>query len=1100
MKTMTAVMGMATVLSLTGMGLRAGDGAWTGTGSGALTYWDEANWLDGQIASGAGYSAYFTNALNPKIVLTNDVTLGYMQVHWPVAAGEVTFEGGSLTFQDGTRAIRTDNRKISFRTVLRGSGGLTKTGNNLFYPYRKSEMTGTFNVNEGTLGLDFRQDADSTNALALNHLQPDGLNFGGFGGQVRIGGRPSVASDKTGVFTLDTGSRRTVRVSGDSAANLSAGQLVTAAAGVLPAGTFLRTIYDNDTIELSAAPLTGGDQSLTFKAKNFTTVQQFNTVRTDASGSFFISKYGDDTILRIRELTGGARLTGDGNATAEIQNTRTFGGVITLTNTLTIALTDQRAIPTGPATNTAFHVDASATNTMVLVASGSDLLVKQWNDKYNTTIPSNPSQIRWAVSDTRGASKPKLVLNALNGLPVIDFGPAGSGKGFVWTDAAMQIQTVFWVLGSQEGGGLLLGSKDNNPLSFDRGGNVILGGGDPGIYTEPHTINDPILGSPMTGQAWINGQAVDMLYSGLSGGYDLVSYRTSAGSPRSASGFAMRNTISAYPKRSGGQILAEVIIYDRLLTDEEVRDTEAYLYKKWFGKALPGYGSPKLNTLQINGGNTVKQLGNEAVEVDSLSVLGGGTVQVSAGSDVAVKNAAVQGSVALAGGTFRMSARETPLTPAPQAALHLDAATNLTLSGSEVARWDDCGGGSRYAFSYSGFRPSVVPAALNGLPVVDFGAIGSKKFLAWDTNVVIRSLFLVMNLRSSYSAPIGTYLPMFVTKSHFTRFGTPFIWNPTGQSTIRTGACYLDGLRVNPGAFPMTHNSFVLLGQVLEGSSIANAFACEAYLYTDPENRANRTGGMQLAEVLIYERKLSERESLDTQAYLNWKWFGRTSAGYAAPGGSVALNTLTATASSSLVIDGDAPVALGAVSGAGDVLLESSAPVILSSVAALSGGLRFTNTVASFTASQTLSSLAILGASGVSVADGATLTVNALAGNGTLTTSGEGTLALHAVSGFSGNLALTGGTLSVSAGNALAVGTLSATGTGAFLLDFSGSEPAAGIYTLIAFDSMDGQSQSNLLSGWSLTGVPPKFKGTVMIRDNTVLANLAARGTLIQLR
>ena len=134
MKTMTAVMGIATVLSLTGMSLRAGDGAWTGTGSGALTYWDEANWLDGQIASGAGYSAYFTNALNPKIVLTNDVTLGYMQVHWPVAAGEVTFEGGSLTFQDGARAIRADNRKVNFRTVLRGSGGLTKIGNQSFYP------------------------------------------------------------------------------------------------------------------------------------------------------------------------------------------------------------------------------------------------------------------------------------------------------------------------------------------------------------------------------------------------------------------------------------------------------------------------------------------------------------------------------------------------------------------------------------------------------------------------------------------------------------------------------------------------------------------------------------------------------------------------------------------------------------------------------------------------------------------------------------------------------------------------------------------------------------------------------------------------------
>lgn len=1106
MKTMTAVMGIATLLSQTGMSLRAGDGAWTGTGSGTLTYWDEANWLDGQIANGAGYSAYFTNALNPKIVLTNDVTLGYLQMYWPVAAGALTFEGGSLAFEGGSLTLRNDNRSLVFRTVLRGSGGLTKTGNQSFYPYRKSEMTGTFKLSGGTLGLDFRQDADSTNALALNHLQPDGLLFVGFGGQVRIGGRPSVAADKTGVFTLDTGSRRTVRVSGESAANLSAGQVVTAAAGVLPEGTFLRTIYDNDTIELSAAPLTGGDQSLTFKAATFTTVQEFNLLQTGVSGSLYVGAGAGSgtTTARIGELAGGYGLTGDGTATMEIQNTRDFGGVLSLTNSLTLALADQRAIPAAPATNAAFHVDASASGTLTTSQSGNNTLISKWQDKNGTRTTDN-SNVRWAQSSGRtGLLPPFLIQNALNGLPVVDFGAAGSCRGLIWNDNIGGIRTVFIVVGSQAGGGLLLGNKDNNTCSFERGMDVYASKGawETKVYTTPLTKNHALLwDKTYNNSAWLNGQPADFQYSGLSGDYDLFSFMwnqdTTGGS---ASGFAIRGGMVApyFPERSGGQRLAEVILYQRALTDQERRDTEAYLYYKWFNKALAGYGAPKINTLRAQGGNALEQKGTNAIEVDTLNLLASASLTVKAGTQVNVKNAALPGRVTLAGGKLTFGSWSTPLAPSPQAALHLDAATNLTLSGSEITRWDDCDGGSRHAFSYDGFRPSVVPNALNGRPVVDFGAIGSKKFLAWDTNVVIRSLFLVMNLRDYNSAPLGTYQPMMPAKSHFTRQGAQ-IWNPNNPVTVKSGACYLDGLRVNPTAFNMTYNSFVLLGQVMEGSSIANAFACEAYLYTDPENRANRTGGMQLAEVLIYERKLSERESLDTQAYLNWKWFGRTSAGYAAPGGSVSLNTLIATASSALVIDGDAPVVLGSVSGAGDVLLESSAPVILASVADLAGGLKFTNTVASFTASQTLSSLAVLGASGVSVADGATLAVNTLTGSGTLTTSGEGTLALHAVSNFSGDLALTGGTLSVSVGNALDVGKLSAEGTGAFQLDFNGSEPSAGATPLITFDSLDGQSQSALLSGWQLTGVPSKFKGTVLIRDSTVLANLAALGTVFQL-
>jgi hypothetical protein len=918
-------MGIAILSSLAGTRLCAEDGAWIGTGTEALHYGDAANWLDGRIADGAGSSAYFTNALNPKIVLTNEVSLGRLLVGPPASGATVTFEGGGLTLAGGGLTVQAQTRRVDFRTVLRGSGGFTKTGNAPFYPYRRSEMTGPVKVTGNIIGLDFRQDADSTNALAVNHLQPDGLVLEGGGVQVRVGGRPSRASDQNGVFALEAGNRRATRVSGVSVGALSAGQRIAAAAGVLPEGAFLKTVLDDSTFELSDAPLTTGNEPLTFKTAAFTTLQTFNTLRTAYHGSLYAG--GDATTVRIGELLGGYSFTGDGDATLEIQNTRDFGGVLAVTNTLTLALADQRPIPGGPATNAAFHVDASAAATLTeLTQSGGDTLVGNWADK-NGTLTTAGTDVRRAVSGTHrrpGLNLPRLLPDAVNGLPVVDFGAAGSSRGMIWNETPLGgIRTVFMVVGSQGGGGILLGAKDNLTCSFERGMDVYASKGDYTTrqYRTPLTKDHALfwdLAAPPANRAWINGQEVTHQYSGLSGEYDLVSFvwnQNETGG--SASAFAWRgiNASTAHLDRSGGQRLAEVILYQRVLTDEERRDTEAYLYQKWFGKTLPGYGAPKISTLQVNGANTVKQTGDGAIEVDVLTLPHSAALTIPAGSAVAVENAAVSGRVALAGSTLSLSAHTTPLAPAPLPALHLDATTNVTLSGDEVARWDDRAGGPHHAFSHSGFGPTVVPNALNGLPVVDFGAIGSKKFLAWDTNIVIRSLFLVMNLRSSLSAPIGTCQPMFGARSPFTRLGTTFVWNPDGDNpTVRTGICHLNGLRIHPGMYPMTLGSFALLGQVLEGSSLANAFACEAYLITDPENRANRTGGMQLAEVLIYDRKLSERESLDTQAYLNWKWFGRASAGYAPPGGAVNLGAVTVSGSGSLTLAGDAPTAFGALS------------------------------------------------------------------------------------------------------------------------------------------------------------------------------------------
>jgi hypothetical protein len=47
---------------------------------------------------------------------------------------------------------------------------------------------------------------------------------------------------------------------------------------------------------------------------------------------------------------------------------------------------------------------------------------------------------------------------------------------------------------------------------------------------------------------------------------------------------------------------------------------------------------------------------------------------------------------------------------------------------------------------------------------------------------------------------------------------------------------------------------------------------------------------------------------------------------------------------------------------------------------------------------------------------------------------------------------------------------------------------------------MDATSADTLLADWSLTDVPPKFKSSLQIRNNQVVAVLSSLGTSLQIR
>lgn len=256
---------------------------------------------------------------------------------------------------------------------------------------------------------------------------------------------------------------------------------------------------------------------------------------------------------------------------------------------------------------------------------------------------------------------PVWTANALNGLPVLDFGRMaehdveGDDRMMAFSPACTEIRTVFWVIGSKNGGGFLLGDSrvlDGTKRHFHRGGNF-------------RTADAPLWGGTgldkgvvRAGETWVNGVAVDGTKTGLSGAYDLVGWRISetddaagksAGATWLASCYAADK--NANYRLNGGQELGELLIYTNRLTDAERDAATAYLARKWFpqtaaaqtvlafgtvmlegdGAAFRATAPTHLERLVVRSGCTFTDLGN--LTVDELVFEEGATLRVVYGVD-----------------------------------------------------------------------------------------------------------------------------------------------------------------------------------------------------------------------------------------------------------------------------------------------------------------------------------------------------------------------------------------------------------------------------------------------------------------------------------
>lgn len=201
--------------------------------------------------------------------------------------------------------------------------------------------------------------------------------------------------------------------------------------------------------------------------------------------------------------------------------------------------------------------------------------------------------------------------------------------------------------------------------------------------------------------------------------------------------------------------------------------------------------------------------------------------------------------------------------PAGGLKLWLKADAGVTLSaGISLASWQDQSGNANHAVqSTAASQPTVVPGEANGLPVIRFD--GSNDFVTFPRITTMRTVFWVVKEISG--APNGyRYLLGDGSVYDFCSDGTKKIWDVSyASANIKTGETRINGALVN-GTSTDRPTTLSLISLTTTGNVSADSFS---------RDRANGRYWMgDLAELIVYERPLSDAERVTVEGYLTTKY------------------------------------------------------------------------------------------------------------------------------------------------------------------------------------------------------------------------------------
>jgi len=401
--------------------------------------------------------------------------------------------------------------------------------------------------------------------------------------------------------------------------------------------------------------------------------------------------------------------------------------------------------------------------------------------------------------------------------------------------------------------------------------------------------------------------------------------------------------------RMGGARIAELLIYTKELTVAERERNQLYLRRKWTHRKLPWEDLREVRLAN----NTTLDVKAGSVTTDLLTVPAGATVTKTGAGELRVQSLPQDGfGIKVKGGCVSFAASKEPVTddaPAANPSFWFDASCAESLVAADVddgtgrayiSRWNDCRpDATAYAYTRATdtTHPYVVPNALNGLPVVDFGSAWLKEWGDWGVASGDSARMNVSGYRASYDAFIVLRTkclngystsdhayqnpPLFGTSNQdFTRWGGGASVAGYGGIGAHAGLWEFNGVPYETWnvAPPVTTNEFTVISLAAE-----DLCAADSYLAND---RDIVCGGVQIAEAIHYDRKLTSAERKATQAYLMKKWLGKP---HPAQAGSIHLSSLAFAPGVDAVIETDRDVRVDTLVADGALVVKGGGSVTL---------------------------------------------------------------------------------------------------------------------------------------------------------------------------
>jgi len=499
---------------------------------------------------------------------------------------------------------------------------------------------------------------------------------------------------------------------------------------------------------------------------------------------------------------------------------------------------------------------------------------------------------------------PRLVRNAQNGLAVLDFGPATEADASSPSDvltargsAALsfprltRVREVFIVAADSASTAPFMSySPDTYQFEFQRGDNgEIFAPGYGGVsVSSDYYVGGFVRG----GDIRVNGARVTFDFNAAGTEMKVVSYGVlpyPATDGNAAHYAPVAGFCNSRDALFGGLKIGEYIEFAENLTAEERRLICEYLTHKWATADDADYS------------------------FDSLAVAGGSSVGAAAGSNVRVRNVKTSGElvkngegvlaaasfcsptgVKVEGGSFGLLPSFKP-SASPQVAAdalyHFDASdgASVKLDGNGVfERWDDVRGeafGSavpvtadmcKYSTRAYG-KPAVVEAGLNGKNFISLGARttgdvdhSASAGLVFEAGTAgqarIRTGFVVGRKRGT-----DTFLVGGKTTYNFHPSGN-YLLHPTyGATALMGGKWTVDGIPQEVAADAcLPSDEWKLIAFEATDKVVAETFGADRI-----SSGPNIFGGVDIAEAVFYDRRLSAQERVDTEAHLLGKWLGK---------------------------------------------------------------------------------------------------------------------------------------------------------------------------------------------------------------------------------